>query len=144
MKQLEQVAAFLKTTHGIITTVIALGAVGSSYFLRHDANVIRQFNEKNKQEIQMARIEKWIKLDSLQAIEFVSFSIKYNNDKEEAVDLGNRILKKITVLDTAVDNHLRKSKDANEYINWLKNQRIQEEKKNYDSELILREPNTNQ
>jgi hypothetical protein len=67
---------------------------------------------------------------SLQNQAWTIFNSKYEKDKEEAVSLGVKILKKITIIDTAVDNHLRKSKDVNEYIQWLKNQREAVEKKN--------------
>jgi hypothetical protein len=120
--------AFFANPISYVAGIIALGSVVfawgvSSANKKNDVSTI----EKNQTEIKsdIKNIETSI---SLQNQQWTLFSIKYESDKKNAVDLGEKIKKGITVLDTAMDKHLRQTNRIEERFQFMKDQL--EEKKN--------------
>jgi hypothetical protein len=99
MSDLKQIGSFFTSVHGVIVCVIAVVTLATSILLRHDARVIKKYNDNNKQVNQEFKINQLIKSDSIRNIEDPMF--------------------KKTVLDSLriVSRNQRQLKTS--YVNWV-------------------------
>ena len=65
VKKLQQISSWFTSIHGIITCIILVVGLFSSWLLRHDAKNIQRNNQINQWINWHIRVEQWIKIDSL-------------------------------------------------------------------------------
>jgi hypothetical protein len=102
-------------------SVIAVGIFTIGMVAKHDAKIIRQFNEQNTQVSYEKKVDVLIKNDSVTRVWRHNFDSTYKADKIEAVNLGWEIKHNLIVIDTALETHLRISKEWNQDIQFIKN-----------------------
>jgi hypothetical protein len=118
-----------------IGTILVIGGLAYNGFVINGKREVEKYKADISQDT-LIKNQKEMKADiktiqnaiSLQNQAWTVFSSKYDIDKKNAVELGEKIKKSIVVLDTAMDKHLRQTNRIEERFQFLKDQL--EEKKN--------------